>query len=268
MISFDMIFTLLALGAFVGLVAGMFGIGGGGVLVPSLTYLFLANGVSEANVVHIALGTSMACIIITSFSSFKTHAKFNAVKWDLFWQIGVGVAVGTFFGSFIASKINSFYLAVIFSIFMFYSAVKMFFSKTNENQAEKILPKYLQIISGLAIGIISSIVSIGGGILTVPFLTFQGIDIKKAIGTSAAVGFPIAIFGTIGYIFNGWTNTNLSNFTLGYVNLSAVLFITLTSYFFAPLGVKITHKIPAQKVKKIFALLPFTLSIMMLLKFI
>ncbi|CZE47338.1 sulfite exporter TauE/SafE family protein [Campylobacter geochelonis] len=268
MLNYETIISLLALGAFVGIVAGMFGIGGGGVLVPILTSIFLYNGIASDQVLHLALGTSMCSIIITSFSSFKAHNKKSSVHWQVFKMIAPGVVIGTLVGAFIASVISSFYLAIIFSIFMFYSSLNMFFSSTKTAQQERLLPAKFQFAAGGGIGIISSLVSIGGGILTVPFLTWQGIDIKKAIGTSSAVGFPLAISGTIGYIVYGWQDSSFANFTVGYVNFIAVFFVATASYFFAPLGVKLIHKIPSKNVKKIFALIPFALSIRMILQLI
>ena len=143
----------------------------------------------------------------------------------------------------------------------------MFFSKS-VSKTRKIYKKYIQFIAGLIIGSVSAIVSIGGGSLSVPYIASQGVDIKKAIGTSAAIGFPLAIAGTFGYVVSGWQNTNLSEFIIGYVNLKAVFFTTITSFLFAPLGVKIVHNIKSQNVKKIFGIFLFILSMKMLFEFI
>lgn len=263
MLDFYTIFLLLLLGAFVGFAAGMFGIGGGGIMVPLLTSIFLSIGIANEKVVHIALGTSMCIIIMTTFSSFRAQHKKGFVHWDIWKMIAPGVLVGTFLGTFLASKIGSFYLAIIFSIFMFYVSIKMFFSNNPKTTNETIKPK-LQFLAGCGIGSLSSLVSIGGGVLSVPYLMWQNIDIKKAIGTSSAIGFPLALSGTLGYIINGWSQTSLNELFLGYVYLPAVLCVGFTSYFFAPLGVKAVHKIPSQKMKKLFAILPFVLSIKMI----
>ncbi|PSM51524.1 hypothetical protein CRN67_07890 [Campylobacter blaseri] len=257
-----------ALGSFVGIVAGMFGIGGGGIMVPILAWIFLKKGISPDLIMHLALGSSMASIIVTTFSSFNAHNKRNSVHWGLFKMIVPGVIIGAFLGSFVASKISSIYLAILFSVFMFYSSIRMFFSKNSLDNKEHILPNIVQLFSGGFIGLVSAIISIGGGILTVPYLTWQGVDVKKAIGTSSAVGFALSIGGAIGYVFNGLSITTLSDYNLGYVNLVAFFFISFFSYFTAPLGVKLIHKIPSKNVKKIFALLPFVLSIKMVLELI
>lgn len=262
MLDYQIIVLFLALGAFVGFVAGLFGIGGGGVLVPMLAWIFLARGAPKDDVMYMALGTSMACIIITSFSSFRAHSKLGFVQWKIFKMMAPGVVIGTLLGTFLATSLSSFILAVIFSIFMLFSSLKMFFSKPQSAQNERILTPKAQFLAGSSIGAISSMVSIGGGILSVPYLNFQGLDIKKAIATSAAIGFPLSISGTIGYAINGFLQGSV------YVNLIAVIFVTLTSYFFAPLGARLIHKIPSQKAKKLFALLPFLLSIKMITQLI
>ena len=263
MFDITLILTLLALGLFAGFVAGMFGIGGGGIIVPILTTIFLNKGFSPDLALHMALGTSMATIIVTSFSSFRTHNKGGFVVWSIFWYIAPGVIVGTLLGSSIAVRINYVYLALFFSIFMFFSSLKMFFSKAQTQKLAKTFKNYIHFIAGIFIGIISALVSIGGGVLNVPYLNFQGIDIKKAIGTSATIGFPIAIGGTLGYIINGINVTNLNELNLGYVNLGCFFFISFASFLAAPLGAKTVRKIPSKLIKKLFAIIPFTLSIRM-----
>lgn len=263
MLDIQVIFTLLALGCFVGFIAGMFGLGGGGMLVPILTSIFISIQMPPSTVVHIALGTSMCTIILTTFSSFRSQHKKGAVRWDLFRFMAPGVLIGTFLGTFIASMLNSLLLAIIFAIFMFLLSLQMFFSKPT-NPKGKLFSSKIHFFVGSMIGGISSLMSIGGGGLTVPYLSWQNIDIKQAIGTSSSIGFPLAISGTLGYIINGWNETSLENFYLGYVYLPAVFCVAITSYFFAPLGVKMVHKIPSQNVKKLFAILPFFLSIKMI----
>lgn len=255
----------LLLGCVVGVCAGMFGIGGGGIMVPIFTMIFLNNGVDDA--MHLALGSSMCAIIISSFASFRAHHKNYAVRWDIFKFIAPGVIVGTMSSAFVASLIPAFYLAMIFSLYMFISALRMFFTKVT-SQTNKVYKKGVQFIAGLVIGSVSAIVSIGGGSLSVPYIASQGVDIKKAIGTSAAIGFPLAISGTLGYIISGLGKTDLSQFIIGYVNLKAVFFTSLTSFLFVPLGVKIVHKIKSQNVRKFFGVFLFILSIKMFSGFI
>jgi len=267
MFDITTIFYLILLGSFVGIISGLFGIGGGGIIVPVLTSILLLNGFPLENVVHIALGTSMATIIITSFSSFKSHNKKGAVRWDIVKLMVPGIIIGTFLATFIASNLNSFILSICFAIFMTYSSIVMFFNKKPKSE-NKVFSPPKQIFAGSIIGSLSSLVSIGGGILTVPYLIWQSIDIKKAIGTSSAVGFPIAIAGTIGYIINGWEYSSYESMMLGFVNIPSFIFIALCSYFTAPIGVSLAHKLPVNLLKKIFSLLPLILSIKLISNFL
>ncbi len=267
MFDLTTIFYLIMLGSFVGIVSGLFGIGGGGIIVPVLTSILLMNDFPIDNVVHIALGTSMATIIVTSFSSFRSHHKKGAVRWDIVKLMIPGIILGTFLATFVASNLNSFVLSICFSVFMAYSALVMFFNKKPKSE-KKVFSAPKQVLAGSVIGSLSSLVSIGGGILTVPYLIWQSIDIKKAIGTSSAVGFPIAIAGTIGYIINGWEYTSYDNLMIGFVNLPSLLFIATFSYLTAPIGVSLAHKLPLDILKKLFSLLPLALSIKLLLTFI
>jgi len=267
MLSFEFILLYILLGCFVGVAAGLLGIGGGGIIVPSLTVIFALQGIDSENIMHMALGTSMATIVVTSISSLKAHHKNQAVLWNVFKMMTPGIIIGTFLSTFLASILSSLYLAIFFSIFMAYVSIQMFINK-KPKPSRKLLKTKGQFFSGSIIGAISAMVSIGGGSLSVPYLLWQNIDIRKAIGTSAAIGFPIAVSGTIGFIVNGWENTDLSNYTLGYVFLPAFFFISICSYFTAPIGVKLAHTLPISVVKKLFALLLISLSIKMLFSFI
>ncbi len=254
----------LILGSFVGVMAGLFGIGGGGIIVPVLTMFFVSHGFDGKNVMQISLATSMAVMSITSISSFRAQHKRKSVRWDLFVLIAPGVIVGTFALTFLASNIESFYLSVFFSLFMLYAALKMFFGKKPQKQGTAIGNKG-QFFAGFGIGGLSALVSIGGGILSVPYLVKQGVDMKKAIGTSSAIGFPLAVSGTLGYIINGWSYTSADSFMIGYVYIPAFISISLASYATAPIGVSLSHKLPVTTLKKIFAVLTFSLSVKMML---
>ncbi|MFT6986917.1 MAG: putative membrane protein YfcA [Psychromonas sp.] len=263
----ESILLFIALGSFVGVAAGLLGIGGGGIIVPALTTIFLMQGMPQTEVVHMALGTSMATIIVTSFASLSAHHKRNGVIWDVVKMMTPGILIGTFLGTFLASMLSSFYLAIFFSLFMAYVSVQMFLNK-KPTPSRQLLASWGQFSAGSFIGAISAMVSIGGGSLSVPYLVWQNVDIKKAIGTSAAIGFPIAISGTLGYIINGWDNTNIDNLTFGFISLPAFFIIAFCSYFTVPLGVKLTHILPIKITKRIFAFLLISLSIKMLSSFI
>ena len=265
--SIEFLLAYLFLGTFVGFMAGLFGIGGGGIMVPILTSLFLVQGVSIENVVHLALGTSMASIIITSFSSMRAHNNKNNVSWKIVKAMSIGILTGTFLATFIASKISSIYLALFFMLFMAYISIQMFLNK-KPNPHRNLAGRKGLFLAGNIIGAISALVSIGGGSLTVPYLTWSNIELKKAIGTSAAIGLPISIAGTLGYLINGWDNSSIENYTFGFVYLPAVFLISITSYFTAPYGATLATKLPVSKLKKLFAVLLAMLSIKMFLTII
>lgn len=266
-LAIEWVLSFLLLGSFVGFVAGLLGVGGGGVMVPLLTLIFLHQGVESNSVVHLALGTSMASIIFTSLSSLRAHQSHGAVNWNIVKLMSFGVIIGTFIGTFLASALSSLYLAIFFTLFMAYVAMKLLFKKQPNIDNVQISNKNL-FFSGNGIGAISALVSIGGGSLTVPYLVSKGIDVKKAIGTSAAIGLPISITGTAGYLINGWGNSVNYDYTLGFIYLPAVLLISITSFFTAPYGAKLAQHLPVSTIKKVFAFLLILLSLKMLLSII
>ncbi len=280
----EFIVAFVLLGIVVGVMAGLLGIGGGGISVPVLTSIFILQGVPKDSVVHLALGTSMACIALTSFSSMRAHQKNGAVIWPLAKIMSVGMIIGTFSATFLTAYLSSRALAIFFVIFMAYVSVQMFRKqqvRAGSNEIHLNNKTELRLVT-LGIGAISALVSIGGGSLTVPYLTWRGIDIKRAIGTSAALGFYISIAGTLGYIINGlllntfFNANNAANlpvspaaeYTLGYIYLPALLLVAVPSYFTAPLGAKLTQHLPIKTLKKIFGVLLMILSLKMALSFI
>jgi len=267
MLDFQSIMIFLLLGSFVGVIAGLFGIGGGGLMVPVLTMFLLSHEFGGDQVIQISLATSMAVIAITAVASFRAQHKKKAVRWDLFRMIAPGVIVGTFLFTFLASVMNSVYLSMFFSFFMLYVALQMFFMKPVAS-THKIIGRVGQFFAGFGIGGISALVSIGGGMLSVPYLVKQNIDMKKAVGTSSAIGFPLAISGTVGYIVNGYEYTSIETMMLGYIYIPAFLSIAFASYLTAPIGVSLSHKLPVGILKKVFALLTFFLSVKMMIEVI
>lgn len=261
--GFEWILAFLVLGLVVGFMAGLLGIGGGGIMVPVLTSIFLAQGVPVEQVVHMALGTSMASIVFTSFSSMRAHHKKGAVMWNVVKYMAGGVIIGTFAATFLATYMKSVHLAIFFAIFMAYVSIQMAIDKKPKPSRELSAPSSLFGVGSL-IGSVSALVSIGGGSLTVPYLVWQNVDLKKAIATSAAIGFPLSIAGTVGYMINGMIHASSSEMMLGFVYLPGVVLISIVSYFTAPLGARMAHTLPVGKLKKIFALLLMTLSIKML----
>ena len=263
MLEIEWIISFLSLGAVVGFMAGLLGIGGGGIMVPVLTSIFLLMGVPVDNVVHLALGTSLASIVITSISSLRAHHKKGGVIWKVVKKMSLGIVVGTFLATFLAAHLNSSHLALFFAFYMAIVSVQMILNK-KPKPSHELISNIGLLSAGTGIGVISALVSIGGGTLTVPFLMWQNINMRKAIGTSAAIGLPIAIAGTLGYISNGWEGYSLGNYTVGFVYLPAVLLISIVSFFTAPYGVKLAHNLPIPILKKLFSLLLIFLSIKML----
>lgn len=261
--EFHWILAYLLLGGFVGLFAGLLGVGGGGIMVPVLTAIFAAQSFPSDQLVHLALGTSMASIIITALSSLKAHHSHQAVLWPIVIQMTPGILVGTFAATFVAAYVGSKSLALFFVCFMTLVSVQMILNK--KPRPGRQLPGTLGMaITGGGIGAISALVAIGGGSLSVPFMTWCNVKLPKAIGTSAAIGLPIAIAGTVGFIISGMNMKNPPDSTFGFIYLPAVAMISLVSVFTAPLGAKLAHSLPISFLKKIFAALLFALSLKML----
>lgn len=255
--------SFLALGAFVGVAAGLLGIGGGGILVPILTAIFVAMGWSSDHVVHVALGTAMASIIPTSFGSMRAHHAKGAVNWSVVRKITPAILLGTFSATFLVAYLPTLWLAIFFACFMAYVSVQMWLNV--KPQAHRNLPGLAGMsIAGLVIGSISALVAIGGGSLSVPFMMWCNINIRQAIATSAGIGFPIALAGTIGYVYNGWGQENLPEHTIGFIYWPAVLLIAIVSFFTTRIGVNMAHSLPLTTLKKVFAILLMLLSLKML----
>ncbi|MGL1930485.1 MAG: sulfite exporter TauE/SafE family protein [Desulfotalea sp.] len=252
------------IGMIAGFLAGLLGIGGGLVIVPMLVYVLELQNVDPEINMHVALGTSMASIMFTSISSFMAHHSRGAVQWLVVRRITFGILVGTLIGSCIATSMSTDFLKCFFGIFLYVVAVQMLTNKKPKGSRE--LPLNIGMFGvGNVIGCFSSFVGIGGGTLSVPFMTWCNIPVHKAIGTSAAIGLPTAVAGTIGYIYNGYEQTANMPYFLGYINLPALIGISMVSVLTAPLGAKLAHSLPIAKLKKIFAILLFTVGTKMLL---
>jgi len=258
--------TYIILGLFVGYFSGLLGIGGGLIMVPVLTILFEAQRFPAHNILHLALGTSMATILFTSMSSTWQHHSHKAVNWDAFFFITPGILLGTVLGAVIVGYIATFYLAVFFVLFVYFAATQMLLGfKPN---ATHDYPTRVEVtLAGMIIGCISSIVSIGGGVLSVPYLLWHKQNLRHAIATSAALGFPIAAGGSIGYILTGHLKgSGLPEYSLGYIYLPALLWLVMGTLLTAPLGAKATHRMPVDVLRKVFAIFLFVLATKMLFK--
>ncbi len=251
------------LGVVTGFLAGLFGIGGGAVMVPVLTVMFAAQGFAPDYIVHLALGTSMATIIPTSLASLHAHHNHGAVLWPAVRGLAPGILLGTFATTFLAAILSPRPLAIFFCLFMSYVAAQMILNRKPSPSRQ--LPGAIGLAAvGGCIGSISALVAIGGGTMTVPFLTWCNVRLQTAIGTSAAVGLPIALAGALGYLINGWGTAGLPIYTLGFIYWPAVLAMAAASLFSAPLGAKLAHTLPVATLKKLFAALIIALAVQML----
>lgn len=260
----EALIAYLLLGAFTGVMAGLFGIGGGLLIVPVLTTLLPRYGINPEQVVHLAIGTSLGTIVFTALSSIRAHHHRGAVLWPLVRVMAPGIMIGAALGAFVAGQINRDALRIVFAFFEFAVASYLFLSPTPMPRASEI-GKPILMGTGTIIGTISSLLGIGGGTMTVPFLVWNRVRVQEAVGTAAACGLPIALAGVIGFMLVGLSEPGLPDLATGYVYWPALLGITITSILFAPVGAALAHRLPAQKLKKAFALLLVILGIKMLL---
>jgi uncharacterized membrane protein YfcA len=253
----------LACGLVAGILAGLLGVGGGIVIVPMLVFIFPWQGMPAELVQITALGTSLASITITSVASFRAHDKRGAVRWDIWRGITPGILLGTFGGGFLAAALPITFLKGFFVCFVYCVAIQMLLDF--KPKAGRQLPGVCGMngVGGI-IGVVSSLVGIGGGTLSVPFLSWCNIPLHTAVGTSAAIGFPIAVAGALSYIWNGLSAPNLPPYSLGYVNLMALGGIVAASYLTAPLGAKLAHSLPVSRLKRIFAVFLLCIATRML----
>lgn len=253
----------LIIGALAGFAAGLFGVGGGTIIVPLLFIVFTQMNYDPDTIMHLALGTSLATIIVTSISSLMAHNKKGSVMWPVFKNLAPGMALGCFFGAGLAGQISGVHLQIIVGIFLLWVAYKMFFGgkkqstdSVSANHTPVVLPsKPKQLAAGGVIGIASAIFGIGGGSLTVPYLTRYGVVMQKAVGTSAACGLPIAIAGALGFMLFGMQQKIDVPNTIGFVHIYAFLGIASMSFFTAKLGAKVAHILSPAMLKKCFAIL-------------
>jgi uncharacterized membrane protein YfcA len=269
-LNVEFILGLMLLGSFTGFLAGLLGIGGGMLLVPFLTLLFTREAFGAELVVHMAIATSLTTILFTSASSVRAHHRRGAVRWDIAPWMGGGAVGGTFLGAQFASLLKSGYLALFFAVFVGFSALRMLLASTRPaaSGAHGWQPLARPALSavGAGIGFVSSLVGAGGGFLTVPFLSWRGLNMRNAVATSAAMGFPIAAGGLIGYVVAGLSAPGLPRYALGFVYLPALFACAVTSVLMAPVGAGVAHRIDVRHLRRIFALLLLGLAGYMLWK--
>jgi uncharacterized membrane protein YfcA len=250
---------LLLMGAGGGFMAGLLGIGGGMVLVPFITMIFTAKGFPPALVVHMAIATSLATIMFTSLSSVRAHHRHGAVQWRIVALLAPGIVVGSWIGPWIGKQMNTAALSLLFAVFVAFSAAQMLLNK--KPAAGRELPGVPGMFAaGGAIGTVAGLVGAGGGFISVPFMTWCNVRIHQAVATSAALGFPIALSGTLSNIYFGWSEPGLPAYSLGFIYLPALAVIVVASVTMAPLGARTAHRMDVAALKRAFAVVLFGLA--------
>lgn len=254
----------LVLGAAAGIAAGLFGLGGGVVIVPILAWILPFQDIPAELVMIMAVATSLATIMLTSLSSLWAHYQRGYVLWDRVRYLSFGIVFGVIFGAFTAEHISPEHFKLLFAVFLFYSAMQILVQITPDDTNLPPKNSVLDYVVGIFIGIVSSISGTGGGTLTVPYLVHRQVAIKNAVAISSACSFPIAAAATISYAVLGMRHGAMPTGSLGYIYLPAFFGITLCSVFAAPVGAKLAHILPAEKLKRYFAWALFLLSAKML----
>ena len=259
----DWWYVYLTIGAIVGFLAGLLGIGGGMVTVPVLVFVFKAKGLAPEHLMHVSLATAMATIAFTSISSVRAHHQHGSVDWRVARIMAPGILAGAFLASLVAGTIPTWPLAAIFTALLFYASLQMLIEI--KPSASHAMPGTAGMFAaGGVIGAISSLLAAGGAFLTIPFLTRCHVPVRRAIGTAAANGFPIAVAGTAGYVVQGMRVEGLPAGSLGYVYLPALALIVGVSVFTAPLGARLAHRLPVKRLRGVFAFVMFLLATRML----
>lgn len=253
-ISLQEIFLYPGVGALAGLMAGLLGVGGGLVIVPVLLWVFGLLGFDSRVLMHLAVGTSLATIVVTSLSSIRAHHRRGAVRWELVRQLTPGILAGAWIGALVADWMSGQWLRRVFALFVLFLGIRMLLGLRLPVGRE--LPGRAGFLgAGGIIGAVSALVGIGGGSLTVPFLHASGVDMRHAVASSSACGLPIALAGALGFAWTGWSEPGLPPGSTGYVYWPAFGGIALTSVLLAPVGARLAHSLPVRTLQRVFALL-------------
>jgi len=265
----DVVLVCLAFGCVSGVLAGLFGVGGGLVLVPFFALLFEQQGIVSELTMLMAVATSLATIIVTSIATVLAHQRLGAVIWPYVWQLSGGIVFGVVAGAYAADYLLSANLRFIFALYMLYVAVQMAMQLRPKVAVQKKGLVGLTLnTAGLAIGFVSAVLGIGGGTLTVPLLAKHQVPMRNAVAVSSACGLPIALAGSISYALLGWQKIGLPEGSFGYVYLPAFLGVVMSSMLVAPIGAKWANRLPTQKLKQYFSILLFIVAGKLLWPFI
>ena len=260
------ILAYLTTGALVGFLAGLLGIGGGMTLVPILAAMFTAQQFAPEHAVHLALGTGMASIVFTSSASVREHHRHGAVDWSIVRRMAPGMITGILLSTLASGWISQRALALSFSLIVYGGATQILLGR--KPSAGRRLPGPVGLLAvGTLFGVVCGLVSAGGTFLTVPFMLFCGVTMHVAIGTGAAIGVPLAVVGTIGYIVSGSQIEALPSYSLGFVYLPALFSLVIASVLTAPLGARAAHRLPVHTLKRVFACLLYALATKMVVTY-
>lgn len=264
-LELQLIVELLLMGACAGFLAGLLGIGGGMIMVPFMTMILTAKGFSADVVVKMAVATSLATICFTSLSSVRAHHKRGAVLWPVARVLAPGILIGSLVGAQIAVAMPTRVLSWVFATFVAYSATQMLLDK--KPKPSRTLPGNLGMFGmGNAIGLLSALVGAGGAFISVPFMTWCNVKIHQAVATSAALGFPIALAGTLGYIWAGHNLPAMPDGAVGYLYLPGLVVISMASMTTAPMGARTAHRMDIRPLKRAFAFVLYALAIYFLMR--
>lgn len=260
----EILFVYLLVGAFTGVIAGLLGVGGGLIIVPVLVMLFQQWGFADSMLMHLAIGTSLATIVVTAVSSLYAHHRHGAVDWTVFRRLTPGIVVGALAGAVVADFMPTRALQLFFAVFEIAVAIQIGFQLMASPQ--RTLPRTVGMTAASGvIGALSAVVGIGGGTLTVPFLVWCNITLRKAVATSSAIGLPIAVAGAVGFAVTGWNAPQLPAWSSGYIYWPAFAAIAAASALFAPVGARLAHTLPVHVLRRFFAIFLAVLGVRMLL---
>jgi len=264
-ISLQIIVIYALAGLFAGLIGGMVGLSGGVIIVPVLHYFFIEQGFPLTILMQLAVTTSLATILVTSLSATYVHYKKGAVLWPTVNRLVPGLLIGACLGALLADSVSSSVLRIVFGVFEILVGIQIWLDF--KPKAHAALPDTPGLVgSGVGIGLLSTLMGIGGGTLTMPFLLWCNVNLRNAVAVSSACGFPIAVAATTALIITGWDEQNLPAHTFGYLYWPAALIISCMTLFFAPLGARLAHYLPIQTLKRVFAIVLVLVGIRMLMK--
>lgn len=256
-----LLLALIAVGAVAGFSSGMFGIGGGAVIVPSLFFAFSFLGYSEDIIMHMAVATSAAIIVVNAYRSVRSHHAHNAVDWNLLWpkkrlqSYALWIGFGSFLGAlWIAPLMSGQVLTILFAVMSSLISMQFIFGRPDWRLRDTVPGGAARPITGSIIGVLSSLMGIGGGSLTVPLMSICGVPIHRAIGTASGFGLAISVPAAIGFIISGWSVMGRPEFSMGYVNVLGFVFVAASGFMFIPLGAKLAHKLSQRKLKLVFGI--------------